>query len=586
VTAPRSTPESPADPPSKKPVPGTVLGNVAATWWLLSTSERRAWARMVPVGVLAAVVEVVCAGAIFAVARVATDREPFVVAGVRLSLASAALVAVVAFAVKNLVGFAQAYAQHTAVESGQASATVRVFHALIHSPWQAHVERGLVEARNEIFWRASDVFVLVVGPAANVLVNLLVGVALLVPMISVAPLLTLATIAALACWVLGLQAATRTWSGRLADEVDVRRRRSLQIVEQGLSTLREIAALGRSDAFVARLATEQHAIASLRQRQLSIEALPRAWIESFFVLLMLVALAALHPADGAAGGEGFGVLGLAAYTAMRVLPLANGTTWLLWRIRAATPMLVTILADQVDLWRQPAMSKAVVPVRPGGARVRFEGVSFAFAGCDAVLRNVDLDVEAGSSVAIVGPTGAGKSTLLGLCAGGLTVDVGHIGIEGRSPRDVDVRVGFVPQEVTLVDGTVADNVCLGVPLAERDHALLEASLHVAALDDPLALPRGKDTIVGSAGMRLSGGQRQRVALARAMYHQPALLLLDEATSALDPATEAVVVDRVLTAARGKTTVVLVTHRPHVAARCARTLRLDGGRLGADGGVLP
>jgi ATP-binding cassette, subfamily B, bacterial PglK len=170
------------------------------------------------------------------------------------------------------------------------------------------------------------------------------------------------------------------------------------------------------------------------------------------------------------------------------------------------------------------------------------------------------------SIGFIGPTGSGKSTLIDLLLGLHRPNSGRVLIDGRplTPEMIpswQATIGYVPQEIFLIDDTIARNIALGVPDNEIDYTRLQEVCAVAQILDFIEteLQDGFQTTAGERGVRLSGGQRQRLGLARALYHRPSLLLLDEATSALDTATEAKLIEA-LHSLTGKLTIVMATHR--------------------------
>ena len=196
--------------------------------------------------------------------------------------------------------------------------------------------------------------------------------------------------------------------------------------------------------------------------------------------------------------------------------------------------------------------------------LRLEGVCFAYGrGPAATLDGVDLDIEAGHTTAIVGPSGEGKSTLADVMMGLLVPDAGRLLVDGQplSPdRLLPWRrgVAYVPQDTFLLHDSIRANLAWAQPGA-AEHEMWEALGLAAARGFVAALPEGLDTVVGDRGIRLSGGERQRLALARALLRRPSLLILDEATSALDSANERHIMDAIRRL-HGRTTIVLITHR--------------------------
>lgn len=229
--------------------------------------------------------------------------------------------------------------------------------------------------------------------------------------------------------------------------------------------------------------------------------------------------------------------------------------------------------------------EAPLPERlTGGIQLRGAGHTYAGAARPS-LRDVDLHIEPGETVALVGTTGAGKSTVVKLLARFYDPDEGSVLVDGTDLRRWPVSgyrrlIGYVPQEAHLFSGDIAGNIRYGRPAA-TDAEVESAARAVGALDAIAAQPYGFRQPVGEGGRSLSAGQRQLIALARAELVDPAVLLLDEATASLDPATEQAVALAGERAARRRTTVV-VAHRMTTAARADRIVVLDHGRIAEQG----
>jgi ATP-binding cassette subfamily B protein len=213
--------------------------------------------------------------------------------------------------------------------------------------------------------------------------------------------------------------------------------------------------------------------------------------------------------------------------------------------------------------------------------IRFEDVNFSYTGEQVNLRDVDLSIPAGQSLAFVGPSGSGKSTVLNLIMRFYDPSTGAVTIDGQDLRGVTQeslrsQIGAVFQETFLYNATVRENIRLG-KLDATDYEVERAAKAAEIHNFIMTLPRGYDTPVGERGGRLSGGQKQRIAIARALLHDPAILLLDEPTSALDPQTEAAINETVETLTEGRT-VITVTHRLASVADADRIVVLERGRV--------
>ncbi|SSC21889.1 ATP-binding cassette, subfamily B, partial [Klenkia terrae] len=238
-----------------------------------------------------------------------------------------------------------------------------------------------------------------------------------------------------------------------------------------------------------------------------------------------------------------------------------------------------------DLLQTPTSTPPATDPQPVGqlrGEVVLDGVTFAYRGASTpALREVDLRIAPGETVALVGETGAGKSTVVKLIARFYDPTGGAVRVDGHDLRGLDLaayraRLGVVPQEAHLFDGTVRDAIAYGRPGAS-DLEVERAARAVGAHEMVAALPEGYRTRVGERGRSLSAGQRQLLALARAELVDPDVLLLDEATASLDLASEAAV-NRAADAVAGRRTTVVVAHRLTTAARADRVVVLDHGRV--------
>jgi len=218
---------------------------------------------------------------------------------------------------------------------------------------------------------------------------------------------------------------------------------------------------------------------------------------------------------------------------------------------------------------------------PVSGRFELEGVGFRYATSPGGVTDINLAIRAGETVALVGPTGSGKSTLIKLLGLFIRPQKGAIRLDGVPLADwsgerLRRSMAWVPQEVTLFSGSIADNIAYGKPSASREE--VEAAARLAEADGFIrALPDGYESQIGEYGQKLSGGQRQRIALARALLIDPAILILDEATSAVDNETEAAI-QRSLARMKGQRTVILVAHRLSTVVHADAIHVLDGGRI--------
>lgn len=202
-------------------------------------------------------------------------------------------------------------------------------------------------------------------------------------------------------------------------------------------------------------------------------------------------------------------------------------------------------------------------------------------GNEDVLEELNLEIKKGQAVALVGQSGAGKTTLGDVILGLLEPQKGRVCIDGTDIRDMGDNlgnmIGFVPQSIYLIDGTIRSNIAFGIDERDIDDKKIFMALQKAQLKKFVeTLPKGLDTMIGERGVRLSGGQRQRMAIARALYLDPQILVLDEATSALDEETETAVMEAI-DALQGEKTLIIIAHRLSTIRNCDVAYEIVGGK---------
>jgi len=239
------------------------------------------------------------------------------------------------------------------------------------------------------------------------------------------------------------------------------------------------------------------------------------------------------------------------------------------------------ILDEKTINREATLEQA-----PALEVLRFEGVSFSYpGGRGPALEDIDLTVQRGQQIALVGASGAGKSTLASLLLGFSTPDNGKITLNGIDLSDLDLAswrsaVAWVPQQPAIFQDTIAANIRLARPNAD-DSAVAAAAAAAHLADFIETLPEGYNTVIGEGGARLSGGQAQRLALARAFLKDAPLLLLDEPTSQLDPVTESQLADATRRLMTGKT-VITIAHRLNTVFQADRIVVLQDGSIAAIG----
>ena len=271
------------------------------------------------------------------------------------------------------------------------------------------------------------------------------------------------------------------------------------------------------------------------------------------------------------------------YLAMLIWPLRMLGMWIGegQRATASGERIFQVMDEEENVRDAPD----AVPLPAGDGRVRFENVTFGYSRERPLFSELDLELEPGRTVALIGHTGSGKTTLASLIPRFYDVQAGRVTIDGADVRSVTLNslrreIGAIAQDPFLFSATVRENLAFGRPGATEEEIVAAARL-AQAHEFIERLPEGYDTVIGERGITLSGGQRQRVAIARALVVDPRILILDDATASVDATTEAKIRLGLREAMKGRTTVI-IAHRLSTIALADEIVVLDHGRIVARG----
>ncbi len=352
---------------------------------------------------------------------------------------------------------------------------------------------------------------------------------------------------------------------------------------QGLGAIKETKVMQKESYFSGQFAKANTDYINATRMYKLIDKVPRAVIETFTMcgLFVLVIVKMLAHEDLSSLVSSLAVLALAA---VRIMPSINRMINHINKIKFNQPFFEEIYDDIKNINK---IKSVYVPEKasdrlPFEDKICVQNVKFAYPGTDkTVLNGVSFDIPKGSFVGVVGPSGAGKTTFVDVLLGLLPPDSGSIAVDGKNIfENISAwlnNVAYVPQAVYLIDGSIKDNITLGVPKNQVDDSIVDQVLKMAELHDFVkALPDGVNTRVGERGTMLSGGQKQRIGIARALYSKPTVLVLDEATSALDNETEKNITDTILKL-KGQITIISIAHRLSTLAGCDFKVEFDGGK---------
>lgn len=484
------------------------------------------------------------------------------------------------FLVQAVVNFAQSYLTASVSERVVADLRMDLFRHLMDQPPGFFAKRRVGELSSRLASDAGLVqAILRFGiPELVRQGTFLVGALVLVTVTH--PRLTLVTMVAipptaLAGWLLGRR-VRRISTGiqdRLADAVSR--------AEQVFSQVRTVQSFNREDWEEGRFG---NAVAATRDEGLR-RAVARALLTGTVTFTAFGAIVMVLWEGGRLVLDGQLTPGTLVAFLLYAVTIAGAVTSLagfwgnLQEASGAARRMFELLDHPVELDDPPRPRPLPRPVR---GWVRYEGVWFRYGSeLPWVLRGIDLELEPGDTVALVGSSGAGKSTLAALLSRFWDVNEGRVSVDGVDVREVQLEelrsaIGLVPQEPLLFAGTIRENLRYG-RLDATEEELEAAAREARAHDFIAALPGDYDALVGERGVTLSAGQRQRIAIARVLLKSPAILILDEASSALDAESEALVQDALERLMEGRTTLV-IAHRLSTILRADRILVLDGGEI--------
>lgn len=488
------------------------------------------------------------------------------------------------FVVRGLVVIAQSYVQYRVAENAGARVSTRLLEGYLSMPYAFHLKRNSSELIRNAFDSVQRFVTDGLIPGVKLLSKFGIVAGVLAVLLWTSPLATLLAVAVLGPSLFLLLRLVHPRVQRLGRIAQDMAKQNLQALQQSLHGIRDIVVLGRERTFVDAYQLDRRMLARTRYLRRTAAEIPRVGIETG-VVLFIVAFLGMTTLTGGTLTEAVPMLGLFGYAAVRIMPELNQITTGLNSLKFVGPAIDDIHDDLV-LFSQERRPTADTPLALT-RELTLRRVSFTYPGtAGSALAEIDVTIQAGESVGIVGPTGGGKTTLVDVILGLLEPSQGVVQVDGvdiqTRLRGWQANLGVVPQMVFLTDDTLRRNVALGVPDDEIDEDAVRDAIRLAQLEDFIAaLPDGPDTYIGERGVRVSGGQRQRLAIARALYRQPNVLVFDEGTSALDNETEAALMAALEQLRTGRT-VITVAHRLSTVASCDRVLLVHEGRIADTG----
>lgn len=461
--------------------------------------------------------------------------------------------------------------------------TGRIVAGMLRSPYAETLDRSSAHCIVTTTGHTAHFAQAVVLPLLKLVVDITTIIGLLVYLAWQMPLLTAGVGLVLAATGMAYMLLVRRSNMKHSQRVVQLDAHLGQLVSQALQGSREVRIYQTQEHFEQGISETLRRLEFSQARLGAIYWLPRA-LGELVLILVAIAYMIFTVSGGMTETLVLSSLSAFAFAGMRLLPAFAQSMVGVAMVRAGEAVTAT-LADEVrrqqTVLKQPRNAINTINATAFQS-LELKDISFAYGNNPPVLDGINLSIQRGQSVGIIGRSGAGKSTLGDVILGLLTPQQGSILVNGSASTLADPawwnRVGFVPQNPFIANDTVARNVAYGLPDDQINLQKVTQALELAQLGPLVAqCPQGVDTLLGEAGVRLSGGQRQRVAIARALYRNREFLILDEATSALDEETEKEVI-QAITALRGSITMVAIAHRRSTLKSCDFIVEAKDGRL--------
>ena len=462
--------------------------------------------------------------------------------------------------------------------------SVSIYRKTLYQPYEVHISRNSSEIINGIATKVNAV-VHITMQSLNLLSSVIIIIAITAALVYVDPIIALSTIGCFSMIYLTIAVITNKKllsNGRIVARES---NRLVMCLQEGLGGIRDIIIAGNQEAY-----SKAYRAADLPSRRAQgntsfISASPKYVVEAFGIVLIALIAYALTLRSNPSDLTAIPALGLLALAGQRLLPnlqQAYGSWSSIQGQLASFEDVLELLSQSVT----ENVTNSHTPRLNFVDEIQLRKISYRYnSNAPWIIKDLDLTIKAGSCVGFIGVTGCGKSTLMDIIMGLLVPSSGEVLVDGVEVTHVNVRdwhqnIAHVPQDIFLVDNTIAENIALGKRVEGIDHDRVKFVAQQAKIAETVeAWSQGYDTVVGERGVRLSGGQRQRLGIARALYCDPTIIIFDEATSALDNETEDDVMQSI-EKLNDNLTILIVAHRTTTLKNCDVIIQ-----LGSTGNII-
>lgn len=443
----------------------------------------------------------------------------------------------------------------------------RLYAHYLQQPYFFFLNKSQSELIKNITFEASRVTDFILMPILQVNAKLILSIAIAISLLIYSPIITLSGLTLFLLSYIFMFKFIKRKLHRNSENIHTSQISRFNLIESSLNSIKEIILLNKSNYFIDKFHGTGRILSHAQGTNYAFGFTPRYLMELIAFGAMIIFIIFLVKTEQGNLQNILPILSLYALAGFKLLPAIQQVYWGVTTINGHISAFNIIKQDMLNVEKntladRPVQTTDLIAPKVG---ITLNDINFSYPNSEQhIFKNLNLSIPANQMTAIVGKSGAGKSTLIEIILGLLPVTSGKIFIDNQEITQENLAawqsgIGYVPQQVFLINGTIAENVALGIDTRSIDKEQVKKCLAMAELIDfTYTLPHGIDTLIGSQHRLLSGGQKQRIGIARALYHDAQVLIFDEATSALDKETE-MEFFKTLNEFIGLKTMIIVTH---------------------------
>lgn len=505
---------------------------------------------------------------------------PFIRSNLIFAVA-AAICVVLLFVIKNVYSTVYAYFKGAVMRKIQTKYALRLYQYYLDKPYEFFFSTNTSELHRRVCYVCRALIGVVMSCSMSLFTQLITMTALIIMVIVTGTKSILAASFVLVVVCAALYFAVQNKTKEISRESNRLNKKLYQTIYEYLRGVEDLRVLGRGDCTAPSVEGLFDGVNSLEIKSGLLSQIPGRILEIGTVSVILYILISSYVSYGNIN-DVLPVISLCGVAIYKLRSVLSGFLSTAVSLRSSTGLYEEAFEDMKASVEYRKAEVSSVPIGFND-KIIIDDIHYTYPGTDReVLSGLSVDIKRGEAIGIMGASGEGKSTLADLFMGLLEPQSGQITIDGVSLKNNESRfrkiVGYVPQNIFMMDESILANVAFGVPVEDVDREKVRKCLATAQLLDFVdSLPDKEDSIIGDNGIRISGGQRQRIGIARALYNDPQILLFDEATSSLDEETERNFIDTVKSMS-GEYTILIIAHRKETLKYCNRILHIDEGKI--------